>query len=109
MLLFLLLLLWLVLFGLCVVGFLWPMAPQPISGKAEPSEENRNSSADTISPPRRPSRSEIGPAMPAPITQPRSAHDTAQPDRLLRAVSASPCGLMKLASIDDTAPELTAV
>src|ERR1700744_4186195 len=87
----------------------WPIAPKPISGKADPRDENRNRTADTRRPPRRPRRSEIGPARAAPITHPRRAQDTVHPDRLLRAVSERPCGAMKLASIDDTAPEMTAV
>src|SRR5215472_16162162 len=52
---------------------------------------------------------ETKPATAAPMMHPKSALETVQPDRLLRAVSERCCGSMKLASIEPTAPEMTAV
>lgn len=45
----------------------------------------------------------------ATMMQPNSALDMVQPERLLRAVSARCCGSMKFASMELTAPEMTAV
>ena len=45
----------------------------------------------------------------APMTQPSKADDTAQPDSESRGASASPRGMMKLWSMADTAPLITAV
>ena len=49
------------------------------------------------------------PATIAPMMQPNSALDMVHPDRLLRAVSDRCCGSMKFASMELTAPEITAV
>ena len=49
-----------------------------------------NSTAATSSPPRRPSQFDSGPAIAAPMTQPRSAQEMVQPDRLPAAVSGKP-------------------
>ncbi len=46
-------------------------------------------------PPLRPIVDETQPAMAAPMMQPNSALLMVQPDRLLRAVSGNPSGLMK--------------
>ena len=85
------------------------MAPNPSSGTAEPSEPTKNRTAESSKPPLRPKAVEMGPATAAPITQPSNAQETAQPDRLPRAASDKFCGVMKLASIALTAPEITAV
>ena len=95
--------------GVRAAGPMPPMGPRPISGTAEPSEPSRNISAATIRPPLRPSALEMGPPTPAPMTQPSSADDTAQPDSESRAASGNPLGTMKLWSMADTAPEITAV
>ena len=60
-------------------------------------------------PPLRPTALDTQPATMAPMMQPNSALDTVQPDRLLRAVSDRCSGSMKFASIELTAPEMTAV
>jgi hypothetical protein len=49
------------------------------------------------------------PATMAPMMHPNKALETVHPDKLLRAVSDRCCGSMKFASIDVTAPEMTAV
>src|SRR5258708_21788563 len=85
------------------------MAPKPISGHAEPIDPSRNIGPATIRPPRRPSAVDIHPATDAPMMQPNMALEMVQPDRLLRAVSDHPSGSMKYASIELTAPEMTAV
>ena len=48
-------------------------------------------------------------AVATPNVHPSSAQDTAQPDSELALVSDNPRGVMKLASIAETAPEMTAV
>lgn len=60
-------------------------------------------------PPLRPIALETHPATMAPMMHPNNALDTVQPDKLLRAVSDKFNGSMKLASIELTAPEITAV
>src|SRR3569833_372866 len=90
-------------------GPIWPMAPKPNSGTAEPMEPNSNRTAATMRPPLRPIAAESHPATPAPMMHPRRALEIVHPDRLLRAVSDSPSGSMKYASIELTAPEMTAV
>src|SRR5262249_35068746 len=85
------------------------MVPKPTSGHAEPIEPKRNMAPATIMPPRRPRRVETQPATNAPMMQPSSALEMVQPDKLLRAVSDHPSGMMKYASMELTAPEITAV
>src|SRR5271156_979660 len=60
-------------------------------------------------PPLRPMALDTQPASRAPMMQPNSALETVHPDKLLRAVSDRCCGSMKFASIDVTAPDMTAV
>src|SRR5215475_10222311 len=95
--------------GVSARGPIPPIGPRPISGKAEPTADSRNSSAATIRPPLRPTTFANHPATPAPMMQPNSALEIVQPDRLPRAVSERCNGSMKLASIELTAPEMTAV
>src|SRR5215468_5626395 len=95
--------------GTIASGPICPTAPKPTSGQAEPTEPSRNMAPATIMPPRRPRRDDTHPATNAPMMQPTSALEIVQPDRLLRAVSDHPRGLMKYASIELTAPEITAV
>src|SRR5258708_1957672 len=90
-------------------GPMWPIGPKPNSGQAEPIDPSRNISPATNRPPRRPRTVETHPATIAPMMQPRSALEIVQPDRLLRAVSDNPSGSMKYASIEVTAPDITAV
>src|SRR5512138_991711 len=85
------------------------MAPKPNSGTAEPIEPNRNRIAATMSPPLRPIAVESHPATAAPMMHPTNALEIVHPDRLLRAVSDRWSGSMKYASIQLTAPEMTAV
>src|SRR5215472_2220211 len=95
--------------GVSARGPIAPIGPRPNSGKAEPSADSTNSTAATISPPLRPTAFASQPATPAPMMQPNKALDMVQPERLPRAVSERCNGSMKLASIELTAPEITAV
>jgi hypothetical protein len=95
--------------GVRAAGPMPPMGPKPNSGYAEPKAETKNKAPATTSPPLRPRTLETQPARKAPMMQPSSALETVQPERLLRAVSVRCCGSMKLASIELTAPEMTAV
>ncbi len=95
--------------GHSALGPMCPIGPKPSSGTAEPIEPSRNSRAEVISPPLRPSDVETHPARNAPMIQPTSALEIVQPERLLRHPSDSPSGLMKYASMELTAPDMTAV
>src|SRR5579859_7368719 len=86
-----------------------PGGPKPNSGQAAPSEDTRNIAAARIIPPRRPSLLAAQPESSPPSTQPKRALETVQPERLSRAVSVRWRGAMKFASIELTAPEITAV
>src|SRR5262245_42663097 len=95
--------------GTSALGPMLPTGARPNSGKAEPRDDTKNSDAATNRPPRRPMRCDSGPAIAPPITHPSRAQEIVQPERLCAAVSGRPRGLMKLASIAFTAPEMTAV
>src|ERR1700722_2962004 len=95
--------------GVSALGPISPIGPRPNSGKAEPAAAIRNRAPATSMPPLRPIAFDTQPATIAPRTQPNRALDTVQPERLLRAVSGRFNGSMKFASIELTAPEITAV
>ncbi len=95
--------------GVSARGPIPPIGPKPISGYAEPAAEMRNRAAATSSPPLRPRAFDAQPARLEPMTHPKSALEMVQPERLPRAVSERCSGSMKFASIELTAPEITAV
>src|ERR1700733_13059822 len=95
--------------GMSALGPISPIGPRPNSRKEEPAAEIRNREPATSMPPLRPIDVDTQPSTIAPRTQPNRALDTVQPERLLRPVSGRFNGSMKFASIELTAPEITAV